>query len=338
MATNCNAELRILQTNVGRKRLSHDLELASAAEGRYDLLVVAEPNPTLVRNRGWFVDDAGVVGVHICNRKLRVYGIDAHMGYISVRMERLNLVCCYISPNIVVGEYENRLNAIMEEVRRLGNECVVLGNFNAKSAEWGSPITNTRGKMLLEWIGALDLVILNTGLEPTFVRGDSRLYIDVTLTTQGTARCVKDWAVLVEYTGTEHQFIGFSIGKTEDVGGRPKPCLSICRRYHVDWGVYDESIRWKVHGARRLTPSVEGLEQVMKAAMHMSKIGTERTGRMPYWWYVEIEQLKRECVALRRHLTRARIRLSAEEVERVDTSYRARKKELNRRIRAEKRH
>ncbi|XP_072375503.1 uncharacterized protein [Diabrotica undecimpunctata] len=284
MVTNCSAELRILQTNVGRARLSHDLALASAAEGRYDLLVAAEPNPTLVRNRGWFVDDAGVVGVHICNRKLRVYGIDAHMGYISVRMERLNLVCCYISPNIVVGK------------------C----NYGR-------------------------------GLESTFVRGDSRSYIDVTLATQGTARCVKDWAVLAEYTGTEHQFIDFSIGKTGDVGGRPKPCLSTCRRYQVDWGVYDKNIRWEVHGARRLTPSVEGLEQVMKAAMHMSKIGTERTGRMPYWWCVEIEQL-RECVALPRHLTRARIRRSAEKVERVDTSYCARK-ELDRRIRAEqKRH
>ncbi|XP_072398080.1 uncharacterized protein [Diabrotica undecimpunctata] len=207
--TNYGAELRILQTNVGRARLSHDFALASSTEGRYDLLVAAEPNPTLVRNWGWFVDDAGVVGVHICNRKLRVYGIDAHICYISVRMERLKLVCCYISPNIVVGEYENRLNAIMEEVRRLGKRCVVLGDFNIKSAKWGSPITDTRGQMLMKWIGALDLVVLNTDLEPTFVRGDSRSYIDVTLATQGTARCVKDWAVLAEYTGTEHQFIGF---------------------------------------------------------------------------------------------------------------------------------
>ncbi|XP_072395050.1 uncharacterized protein [Diabrotica undecimpunctata] len=155
--------LRVLQTNVGTARLAHDLVVVSAIQKEVDILIAAEPNPTLVRSREWLVDTAGVVEVRILNRKLRVYGIDTHEGFVTIRMEGVNVVCCYISPNCTVENYESRLDEIMNEVRLLGRECLVLGDLNAKAAEWGSPRTDARGQMLMEWIGTLDLVVLNNG-------------------------------------------------------------------------------------------------------------------------------------------------------------------------------
>ncbi|XP_072380920.1 uncharacterized protein [Diabrotica undecimpunctata] len=208
---NMTRELRVLQTNVGTARLAHDLAETAAVEKNIDVLVTAEPNPTAVKRRGWFVDTTGRAAVRIYNRKLRVYEIKPKEGYVIVRMEGVRLVCCYISPNVTVGEYEMKIDEIMQEVGNTGGEYVVLGDFNAKAADWGSPITDARGRILTDWVGALDLVVLNTGLEPTFVRRGTGTYIDVTMATQEIAAKAVGWKVLPDYTGTEHQYIEFSI-------------------------------------------------------------------------------------------------------------------------------
>ncbi|XP_072392378.1 uncharacterized protein [Diabrotica undecimpunctata] len=208
---NMTRELRVLQTNVGTARLAHDLAETAAVEKNIDVLVTAEPNPTAVKRRGWFVDTTGRAAVRIYNRKLRVYEIKPKEGYVIVRMEGVRLVCCYISPNVTVGEYEMKIDEIMQEVGNTGGEYVVLGDFNAKAADWGSPITDARGRILTDWVGALDLVVLNTGLEPTFVRRGTGTYIDVTMATQEIAAKAGGWKVLPDYTGTEHQYIEFSI-------------------------------------------------------------------------------------------------------------------------------
>ncbi|XP_072376509.1 uncharacterized protein [Diabrotica undecimpunctata] len=192
---NKTRELRVLQTNVGTARLAHDLAEAAGVEKNIDGLKTAEPNTTAVKRRGWFVDTTGRGAVRIYNRNLRVYKIKPEEGYVIVRMEGVPLVCCYISPNVTVGEYEMKIYKIMQEVGNTGGEYVMLRDFNAKAAEWGSPITDTHGRILTDWVGTLDLVILNTGMEPTFVRRGTGTYIDVTMATQAIAEKARGWKV-----------------------------------------------------------------------------------------------------------------------------------------------
>ncbi|XP_072400805.1 uncharacterized protein [Diabrotica undecimpunctata] len=148
MATTRLPRLRVLQTNVNTARLAHDLAVGFAATGDFDVLVAAEPNPTLVRSRGWFVDSLGGVGVFIRNRQLRIHGIESHWGFVNVRFENMSFLCCYISPNITAEEYGRRLDEIVGVIigERRG-EVLVIGDLNAKSAAWGSPVTDARGQM-----------------------------------------------------------------------------------------------------------------------------------------------------------------------------------------------
>ncbi|XP_072377961.1 uncharacterized protein [Diabrotica undecimpunctata] len=264
--------LRVLQTNVGTARLAHDLAVVSAIEKEIDNLIAAEPNPTLVRSREWFVDTSGVVGVQILNRKLRVHGIDTHQGFVTIRVVGVNVVGCYISPNCTVENYESRLDEIMNEVRLLGmgRECVVLGDFKSKATEWDYPRTDARGQMLMEWIGTLDLVVLSNGREATFVRGNSHLYIDVTCATQNAARKIRDWTVLPDDTATEHRYIGFSIvgvgttnveSSANQTGSRGGD--------RTDWLAFDKYSRWLIEGRRCQPLSAEGLESIIRETMRI---------------------------------------------------------------------
>ncbi|CAH1960191.1 unnamed protein product [Acanthoscelides obtectus] len=46
---NLRKSLRILQTNLGRETAAHDIAFATVAEYNIDLLVVGEPNKTIIK-------------------------------------------------------------------------------------------------------------------------------------------------------------------------------------------------------------------------------------------------------------------------------------------------
>lgn len=77
--------------------------------------------------------------------------------------------------------------------------AIVLGDFNAKSQEWGFPSQDKRSQILSEWAAAKDLVVLNTG-DPTCARGHSKTHIDVTMATRATARHITGWRVINDET------------------------------------------------------------------------------------------------------------------------------------------
>ncbi|KAJ8918242.1 hypothetical protein NQ315_014112 [Exocentrus adspersus] len=92
----------------------------------------------------------------------------------------------------------------------LEDKIIILGDFNAKSPEWGAPTQDRREECLVEWAAALDFVSHNTG-EPTFIRGDTRSHIDITFTTQSLASRISGWRVLDHEALSGHQHIIFNV-------------------------------------------------------------------------------------------------------------------------------
>ena len=56
----------------------------------------------------------------------------------------------------------------------------IAGDFNVWTVELGSKETKKRGHTLLEAFSVLDLVLLNDGEKPTFIRGEASSMIDLT--------------------------------------------------------------------------------------------------------------------------------------------------------------
>lgn len=61
--------LRILQSNLGRKRIAHDMALATADAREADIVIVGEPNRAITDKRRWFRDFRGNVALLFNNNR-----------------------------------------------------------------------------------------------------------------------------------------------------------------------------------------------------------------------------------------------------------------------------
>ncbi|KAI4470771.1 endonuclease/exonuclease/phosphatase superfamily [Holotrichia oblita] len=122
-----------------------------------------------VKGNEWIKDTRVNVAVLCLTRNIEAMGHQVNDGHLILRMKNVTLVCCYVSPNIQISDYKEEVDEIMKNVNN--NHSRVLGDINAKSAQWGSPTTDEKGKYWTEWISSTDMVVQNRGSKPTFVRG-----------------------------------------------------------------------------------------------------------------------------------------------------------------------
>lgn len=280
-----------------------------AVECKADLILVSEPNKKLVGgSSSWVTDIALDTAVCWRNREMGVDVVERKQGYMYVRMGGIAIYNVYISPNIPLAEFRDRVEEIMDGVRCRGEEAIIAGDFNAKSPLWGAPAADARGEILAEWGATLDLVVLNDG-SPTFVRRNTESHIDVTFVTKNIASKMGDWRVLEEESMSLHKCITFEYRLGGDISPRRKnnPKMN-------HYGIIDRTKLKTLLGdqLRKLGTgihTVEKLTRVLKKAQDAVNGTSHRRGHgKPYWWNYEIEGKREECLRARRRLTRGRDR------------------------------
>lgn len=293
--------IRIIQTNLGRGRAAHDLAYATAKQKKVDIIIVSEPNKKIVQSNEWVKDIRVDVAVLFVNRKLNVSNIKVKEGYIVINFVEWDLYCCYISPNIPINEYVEKVDEIANCVKCRKKEAIIAGDINAKSHMWGSPVTDGRGEYWSEWIAALDMVVLNTGEVPTFVRGNTESFIDATISTQKFAKHITGWQVLDEETLTEHRYISYGI-----TVNKPSERPTEKRKYVTDWDAFNANLELRLANTTKTEKcSYKMCINIIKEAyINSTKEGPRGEKRVPYWWSVEIEAERKECKSMRREYTR----------------------------------
>mgnify|MGYP000164383016 FL=1 len=327
--------IKILHTNLGRGRAAHDIAYATAKHKEVDILIVCEPNKTLTKQSEWVKDDRMDAAVLFVNKKIIVSGVIRRKGYLLINLGEWDLYCCYISPNISMEEYTDKVKEIAECVSDQKREALIAGDINAKSPMWESPIIDAKGELWNEWIAALNLVPHNTGGKPTFVRGHTESYIDVTISTQRLAKQIIHWQVLEEENLTQHRFIYYEV-RTDKVP-RKMPEKKI---HHIDWDVFKASLEFRVANLANEEMASHNLcTSIIKEAYKNSyKVGRNEEKRVPYWWNQSINDARKDCTKKRRNYTRmAKITSKTEEEKQnAKEEYSARKKELRKLIRQSK--
>jgi len=188
---------RFLQANINHSARAQDLLMQTLAEWNIGLAVVTEPY--LVPDRtNWHESSDGSVAITAANGPgappLTIMGGGA--GYAAVKWGELTLVGVYFSPNKSLAEFETFFDRVAAVVIGLSpGQIVVAGDLNAKSALWGSPVTDPRGVALGDWAGGLGLLIINKGSARTCIRREGGSVIDVTFATPSVTRKVRDWWV-----------------------------------------------------------------------------------------------------------------------------------------------
>lgn len=137
--------LKILQTNLGRGRAAHDLAYATAKQRGVGVLIVCEPNKTITKSSHWIKDERADVAVLFVNKRIPVTDTNVGKGYISIDFGRWVLYCCYLSPNIDMDEYTEKVDEIVNHMRSSKKEAVIAGDINAKSHLWESPTRDKKG-------------------------------------------------------------------------------------------------------------------------------------------------------------------------------------------------
>lgn len=85
---------------------------------------------------------------------------------------------------------------------------LVAGDFNAKSALWGSLRPDRRSEVFTEWAAELGLCIMNTGTRSTCVRPQGESIVDLTWADPSAACLIRDWRVVTDTESlSDHRYI-----------------------------------------------------------------------------------------------------------------------------------
>ncbi|XP_032690640.1 uncharacterized protein LOC116853617 [Odontomachus brunneus] len=144
-----------------------------------------------------------------CQKSPRPKLIEAEEFLVALKWGALVVVALYAPPRWTGGDYEEHFNRVAVVIRRCApHPVVVVGDFNAKSGAWGSPVTNHRGRLTEAWAASTGLHLLNEGSVSTCMRPQGESIIDLTWVNVPAVRAVGGWRVAEGIdTGFDHLYI-----------------------------------------------------------------------------------------------------------------------------------
>lgn len=332
------AKINILQCNLQRSTAAHALMEKTASENKAAVVIIPEPNWNLAR-RGKFTTDQST------DVAIRTYPLwcppilDSNNGpgFAWIELPQVIIYGCYISPNAHIEAYRSYITSLQRNVRQHKKEVIIAGDFNAKSHAWGSKREDEHGTVLMEMIASENLVVLNCGNEPTFIRGSSTSCIDVTISTEKISSSVTDWKVLSHVeTLSDHPCIKFCLA----LGSRGTEYKAPTTEGWKYSARLEEKCRAEIRQVfqeenKRCLNAEKCTELLTVACNNSLPKKALPTSRKPvYWWNKDIAELRKICIGKRRATTRAnRMRsMAAEEVERMHLEYTRSRKELRKMI------
>lgn len=324
-------QLNLLQTNLGRSYAAHDIAYATSLEKDVDILIAAEPNKKIVSGRNWISDNSKDVGVRLINSNMQVRRVDRGEGVLTISFASFDLVCCYVTPNCPDRDFVEFVNNLDKRIKAGNRSFILLGDFNAKSPMWGSPISDRRGDVLAEAATTLGAVPINVPNMPTFVRGSSQTYIDVTFISDTLLTHAAGWTTLENEPMTHHKHIFFQLQKSTPI-----------KRTFREKTVFDKNRLNELLTTNDFRTSISDPKRCSGAARQLylqaSVKGRQLQRTLPYWWSDRINLKRKECISNRRKYSRLLTNSGGPELAaEALTSYKDCKRELNRLIRDSKR-
>ncbi|XP_074099924.1 uncharacterized protein LOC141528002 [Cotesia typhae] len=203
---------RLLQGNLNRCALAQNLLRQRIFEDKIDICLICEQYVNIQGNT-WFADKSDTAAIWIINsKKVTVNDSGGGEGVVWIKTPKTYFVSVYLSPNEGISVFRQKMANIEDTIGKFNGEVIVAGDFNAKPAEWDAEPSDTRGDEVADFAARTDLIVLNTGSTTTFRRpGYRESILDITLATPKIANMIEGWTVSEEYSGSDHQYVTFSI-------------------------------------------------------------------------------------------------------------------------------
>lgn len=140
----------VIQINVNHARQAQDLLLHNMAEWGAELAFIAEPH-NVPTNSTWAVDLTGKAAIHVtgAGAVAGLYRIESGHGFVVARWRDMDLVSCYISPNVAIADLEKILRGMHDAVKRnRGGKILVRGGISTPGPSSGDLLSQTQGGTL----------------------------------------------------------------------------------------------------------------------------------------------------------------------------------------------
>ncbi|GBP20509.1 hypothetical protein EVAR_78886_1 [Eumeta japonica] len=230
---------------------------------------------SLLNITGDTAESAGTIEVDV---QLQNKGVvnNGNAGFIAASVDGIRFYSCYAPLNLTIIDFIDFLDRLTEDAKQYYS-VPIAGDFNAWTVDWGSKLTNARGKVLEAFL-TLDVVLLNSGNTPTYTKGDASSIVNLTFVSSSLIRGNYDWRVMDLYTASEHNSILWEVSIDQNPR-RPAKKLDVTG--------------WKMKSFDP-SPGLQHLQSCMPRKRGMNQ-------RPPvHWWNDHITLLRKECPKKRR--------------------------------------
>ncbi|XP_070142297.1 uncharacterized protein [Drosophila kikkawai] len=206
----------------------------------------------------------------------------------------------YLAPSMSLAEFGDAVDRLATDARG-HTPSLIAGDFNAWAVEWGSSLTNARGRTLLEDFSTLDVTLLNTGAQPTFSRAGASSVVDLTFVSCSRAsQCT--WVLSDAYTESDHAAVLTALNtRRAQPTPLPPPPSPARRGYKTDTmdiqSFAEHMQRLEANGcAEQMAESAINQLQVACDNCMTAKRVHPRHRDSVYWWNHGIAAARTECI------------------------------------------
>ncbi|KAJ3639076.1 hypothetical protein Zmor_004373 [Zophobas morio] len=302
---------RFLQVNLNRSAMAMALMRKTIEEKNIDLVLAQEPNIKALGTSDIYCDTKQDAVIIVCDIfKSNVSECGKGPGYVWVRIEDTLYYSCYFSPNKSNQQFLCFLDKLQRDIKgkKNTNKMIISGDLNAKSKTWGAKYTDSRGKILEEFIAEAGLWIINVGNRPTFQTERGSSVIDITLATEMVAKEISNWYVDTDSENlSNHNNIFYTRNKqTKRIQEPEKTNSWILNTAGLEKIKKQIAEYWDFPINADLNEKVKYLRETIKKVCNNSLSKTNKSKRRPpvYWWNAEIAELRRTTIKKRREMTK----------------------------------
>ena len=304
--------LRIIQMNLGHSQTNYYCFLSSLKSEvqPVDVVMLTEPYviridekfimPDLPEAFRFFVPDSPLrprVSI-VCRKQLQAcYVPSKERDILHVTINETTLSSVYFD-SLVDPRVTTKKLGILPGTR------IFCADVNATHPAWakflGSWESRRRGEIIYEEVTALNLTIVNNVEDlPSFVRGSSSSYIDMTASSR--PEIIRNWKVLELDIPSDHRGIYFESGKQP---WSARDSFSLCRSRNTRKTRIEDFVR-EVENRFSEDMDLSQIRQVLSEGINNnSPWKTESKLYRFAWWSPQLERLRKESARLRRQSCR----------------------------------
>ena len=191
-------------------------------------------------------------------------------------------------------------NSLKSLIKNINTPLLITGDFNSWSTLWGSTVSNTRGKIIENFILNEDLIILNNGSPTHFSTHNTFTNIDISMCSPQLAPFCS-WKTLRNLHGSDHFPISIEIEKhLTHTKIKPNPKF---KTDSADWFLYmkkcDEFIS-QAKMSHNINQQAALLVRCIRSAANISipQTNNKSNRQRVVWWNSKLEFLRTQKQSL----------------------------------------